>query len=200
MKIHVEADLVLVTADLIAERGQYLMIINGVCVGVYTGKPPSESAGRFGLESEHAFTNIRPPTRSPMARPPLALAKPKKEAKTRPGAKSPGLDKITAYTVYQAILSFDPASPPTARALTDAMELPRSDPHYMQKVSRVLMFLIETGFLFATRSGHRNAKTYCLTDTAPKTAEPLKDETRVSPTSGFPMNRGAPTPLEEAAE
>jgi hypothetical protein len=46
MKISVEATLVPVTCDIVAETGQHLMVINNVCIGVYTGKvnPASKRA------------------------------------------------------------------------------------------------------------------------------------------------------------
>ncbi len=44
MKISIEAELLLVATDIIAEAGQRVMVVNGTVVGVYTGRLPTERA------------------------------------------------------------------------------------------------------------------------------------------------------------
>ena len=44
MKISIEAELLLVATDIVAESGQHLMVVNGTVVGVYTGRLPTDRA------------------------------------------------------------------------------------------------------------------------------------------------------------
>ena len=78
MKISIEAELLLVATDIVAESGQHLMVVNGTGVGVYTGRLPTERAVAAGeVAAKPAARSLPAPARHTKGRSALPARNPK---------------------------------------------------------------------------------------------------------------------------
>lgn len=130
----VNPSLVFVANDLVAERGQHLVIVAGVCVAVYTGgEIPRASRGRAApvdLDDE-----LPPPVKRLAGPVPLV----KKKLRQHLG----GAPNVTPISVFNAL---SVTRPMLTIAIGDFLELDRRDTSARGKIWRVLSVLVAEGY------------------------------------------------------